>query len=243
MTQVRYEEELVQGFGARQSLATYLRFPVFIGSFTTTGERALSQLYRDLPPALRRFIAEWESSLDPSVANDRRYEFRLRVFQELAPKPGPDALPIQFTRFDDMDQAQRAAVEQAGRKGLVVVRERQRSIVGLNLLKPKQVQTAVEQQIAFRFSMNDFAAAWRSLAVRPPRGAASPEKTDEKYALYDKPHGDYVYTGAFVEKLVRDCATVEGFSKTVGRPPKPKAAGNAASPTPAVADSALGHAS
>jgi hypothetical protein len=83
---LNYEEELVGQFGEAASLATRLRFPVFIGSFTDAGETTLRRLCKSLPAALRSFIAEYEAGLPPELVNDRRYEFRLRVLNELAPR-------------------------------------------------------------------------------------------------------------------------------------------------------------
>ncbi len=56
--------------------------------------------------------------------------------------------------------------------------------------------------------MHDFVEAWRKLGVRPRSDSGHPERTDERYCFWDDVHRDYVYTQAFVQKLVR----------TIGRP-------------------------
>jgi hypothetical protein len=221
---LNYEEELTGQFGAGLSLATRLRFPVFIGSFTDEGERTLRRLRKQLPAPLRTFISEYDAGLDDSVSQDPRYELRLRVLQELAPKD-PDALAVQFTRYDDLTDEQREAVEAIGRKGYVVVRERKRPVVGLGLLKPTQAAKAVQGQISFMFSTAHFTNAWKKLGVRPLVGDAHPEKTDEKYCIYDERHKDYGYTQAYVDKLVRECSTEAGFRDLFGTAPRDKVAG------------------
>jgi hypothetical protein len=126
--------------------------------------------------------------------------------QELAPKD-PDALAIQFTRFDELDDEQRAAVEAIGKKGHVIVREQRRPVVGHGLLKPTRVAKAVEEQIPFVFNTAHFTTAWKKLGVRPPVGDPHPERTDEKYCLYDERHRDYRYTQAYANQAdprVRD---------------------------------------
>lgn len=216
---LNYEEELTSQFGVSSSLATRLRFPVFIGSFTDEGERTLRRLRKQLPAPLRTFISEYDAGLDDSITQDPRYELRLRVLQELAPKD-PDALAVQFTRYDDLTEQQREAVEAIGKKGYVVVRERKRPIVGHGLLKPTQAAKAVQARIPFVFSTAHFTNAWKRLGVRPPVGDQNPEKTDEKYCIYDERHKDYGYTQAYVDKLVRECATDDGFRKLLGTPPR-----------------------
>lgn len=221
---LNYEAELTAEFGTASSLATRLRFPVFVGSFTTEGEQALRKLRRTLPAAVRTFIVDYDGRLDASVTDDPRYEFRLRVTQELAPKD-PDALAIQFSRYDDMTDEQKAAVEQLGRKGAVVIKERLRNVAGADEVSPKQVVIAVQARVPYRFTMDDFHRAWKTLEVRPPGKDPHPERTDERYCTYYPRHGDYGYRPAYIEKLVRECSTAEGFAKLTGKPVRDKDSG------------------
>lgn len=50
------------------------------------------------------------------------------------------------------------------------------------------------------FTVNSFTATWQTLGVRPPTGDTNPERTDEKYCVYDELHRDYGYTPAYVKK-------------------------------------------
>jgi hypothetical protein len=64
-----------------------LRFPVFIGSFTTEGQQALERLHSRLPKELGRFIAESVSELPDQLRDDQKYDMRLRVYLELVKNP------------------------------------------------------------------------------------------------------------------------------------------------------------
>lgn len=222
---VNYDEELTREFGVETSMATRLRFPIFIGSFTDEGERTLRRLRSRLPAALRTFIADYDAGLDETTAHDPRYDFRLRILQELAPKD-PDALAVQFTRYDDLSEEQRVAVESMGKKGYVVVREQKRPVIGHGLLKPTDAAREVQEQIPFRFNTALFAKSWKELGVRPLTGDVHPEKTDERYCLFDERHRDYGYTRAYVAKLIRECATETGFRALLGTAPKDKVTGD-----------------
>lgn len=166
---LNYEQELTSQFGDDQSLALRLRIPLFVGTFSPQGEQALRRLRKTLPQDLRGFLTDYESGLDESVAADPRFEFRLRATVELAPKD-PDAVAIQFTRYDDMTEDERAAVEEMGRKGQVIVRDHKQPVSGLGRLMPKPAAAEVEAGIPFVFNLNHFAAAWRRGKVRPPPG-------------------------------------------------------------------------
>jgi hypothetical protein len=106
------------------------------------------QLRKRLPASLRKFLAEYHAKLGSVVTDDPRYELRLRVLQELAPKD-PDALAIQFTRYDDLTDEERDTVEQLGRKGHVIIRERLRNVAGADELSPKQVVAAVQARVPY----------------------------------------------------------------------------------------------
>jgi Domain of unknown function (DUF3644) len=212
------EQEIVAHFGVTESLATRLRFPVFIGSFTDAGEETLRRLRRSLPAPLRRFIAQYEAGLPEGVADDQRYELRLRVVNELAPRD-PEALAIQYSRYDDLSDEEKQTVEQLGRKGMVVVREQQRGVVNHELLKPREAVRKINEQVPFTFNMHHFVTAWKKLKIRPPAGDAHPERTDERYCLYDSMHRDYGYTKAFVSKVVRELKSEEGRHNLIGTDP------------------------
>jgi hypothetical protein len=144
-----------------------------------------------LPSALRKFIADYHAGLDGDVQDNPRFAFRLRVTLELAAR-GADVPAIQFTHLDDMSDEERAAVEAMGRKGQVVIREQQRSVQHLDWL------------------------AWRALRVRPPSGDQKPERTDERYCIYDRAHRDYVYSPADVKRLIKELSSEVGYKAMLG---------------------------
>ncbi len=214
---VNFENELTSQFGDDSSLALRLRLPIFVGTFSPQGEQALRRFRKTLPKDLRAFLTEYESGLEESVINDARYEFRLRATVELAPKD-PDAVAVQFTHYSDMTEAEREAVEEMGRRGQVIVRDRKQPVSGLGRVMPKPASAMIQDGIPFVFNLNHFAAAWRRLKVRPPAGDADPHRTNPDFCEYDEPTKSYRYTKAFVQHLIRRCGTAEGFEATTGMP-------------------------
>jgi hypothetical protein len=105
----------------------------------------------------------------------------------------------------------------------VIVRERHRPVSNVDKMKPGEAARRIEQAIPFRFSLYyHFILAWKRLGVRPDGGAKFPERTDERYCVYDAAHHDYLYTDAFVDLVVERIATTEGFEEFFGFPPQPK---------------------
>lgn len=218
---LNYEQELTHQFGLDQSLALRLRIPLFVGTFSSQGEQALRRLRKTLPPDLRGFLTDYESGLDPSVTHDPRYEFRLRATVELAPKD-PEAVAVQFTRYDDMSADERVAVEEMGRKGQVIVRDRKQPVSGLGRLMPKPAAAAVEAGIPYKFNVTHFAAAWKRAGIRPAGGDPNPARTNSDFCEYDEPTKSYRYTQAYVSHLIRKCSTPDGFEAITGMTPRRK---------------------
>jgi hypothetical protein len=209
------EEELTSQFGVQYSLATKLRFPVFIGSFTTEGQQALEQLHARLPGELKRFIVQSAQALPDEVREHDKYDLRLGVFLEQV-KNLASGLPIRFVREADMTEEQKAALREIG---LVIVREQQRDVSNRGWMKPGQVVTAVAARIPFKFHMGHFIKAWKAETVRPEGNNDHPERTVEQYCRYDEVHRDYTYSPGYVEHLVRHLSTDDGFQEILGNTP------------------------
>ncbi len=216
---LNFEEELTSQFGDQNSLALRLRIPLFVGTFSPQGEQALRRFRRTLPRDLQILLAQYEAGLESGVAEDPRYELRLRATLELAPKD-PDAVAIQFTRLSDMTETERQAVEQMGRTGQVIVRDRKQPVSGLGRLMPRAAAREVQAELPYVFNQNHFTAAWTNLKARPPSGAENPDITNPDWCEYDEPTGSYRYTRAFVKYLIKKCGTQEGFKEVTGMEPR-----------------------
>jgi hypothetical protein len=218
---LNYEDELTTQFGQAESLATDLRIPLFIGTFTPQGEQALRHLRKTLPPQVQGFLTEYEAELDPGITGDHRYEFRLRAAIELAPK-AKDALSIQFTRYEDMTEDERQVISDMGRRGQVIEKTRKQPVSGLGRLMPGVATKKIQEGVPFKFNQYHFTQAYKKLKVRPPNGAKNPERTNPDWCEYDEPTKSYRYTGAYVQHLIKRCQTEEGFRELTGQTPRPK---------------------
>lgn len=216
---VNYEEELTSTFGAEHSVADDLRFPVFVATFTPDGVDRMIRAQESLPKELAKLLAD---SRDDPVADDQRFEFRLH----LVPKQGPPSdadVSLTFLPEEELNDDQRETLAELDQSGTVIVRERHRPVSNVDKMKPGEVARKIDQSIPFRFSLYyHFILSWKRLGVRPDGGAKFPERTDERYCVYDAAHHDYLYTDAFVNLVLSRISTVEGFEEFFGFPPQPK---------------------
>lgn len=228
---VNYEEELTATFGPQQSLADQLRFPVFIGTFTGAAVGQLQDMQKRLPARTRNFLAKFVSDVGSVVADDSRFEFRINLVQKLGSKTDSES-SMTFVRDDELTPSQRKAFEQMGKKGTVVIREQKRPVASLGLMKPLAASVAIEGRIPFRFRASaEFPAAWKKLECRPPSKDPNPERTIEKYCIWDELNDNYGYTPAFVEKVIRETKTEESFRTFIGRKPTKKPTSSASGVT------------
>lgn len=216
---VNFENEIVGDFGNMYTLADKLRFPVFVGTFTEPADEALRRFRRSIPADLRNFLAEYDAGIDPSIREDSRYAIRLSVQLRTTTASNPD-MAIQFVREEELTDDEASELQSAARSGRVIVRQQERPVSNLNLFKPKQVVALVAAAIPFRFTIHDFQQAWRLGEVRPTRNAPDPKRTRTDFCIYDQMHRDYGYSQAYVDYLIRKCASEAGFREVTGRDPR-----------------------
>lgn len=72
------------------------------------------------------------------------------------------------------------------------------------------------------FTTNNFIRTWQKLRVRPAGNSKTPEKTQAHYCIWVDAISQYVYTPAYVQKLVELLSTEQGYRDTVGTAPRRK---------------------
>jgi hypothetical protein len=213
---LNYEEAVVGRFGSGEGLADSLRLPVFVSSLTPGAVQALKKTHRRLPKKVTTFIREYDASMPEEVQGDWRYDFRVILLPQTGPKTEADAV-MRFVREADMTDEQREARDVVQ----TIVRTRQVPVRNLRVHKPGVVAAKVQAELGVKMSLWDHTMAWRHFEVRPQKGAKRPELTNERYCIWDEPHQDYLYTDAWVKKLVKDLRDRKEFQKIVGHWPRP----------------------
>jgi hypothetical protein len=213
---LNFEEALVARFGDEEALADSLRFPVFVSSLTPDAVDALKRTHRRLPKKVTAFIREYDASMPEEVQSDWRYDFRVILLPQTGPKTEADAV-MRFVREEDMTDEQREARDVVQ----TIVRTKQVPVKNLRLHKPSAVAAQVQDALGVKFTVWDDVKAWQHFEVRPHKNAKRPELTNERYCVWDVPHEDYLYTDAWVKKLVKELDNRFAFKKIIGRRQRP----------------------
>jgi hypothetical protein len=188
---------------------------VFVSSLTPDAVRALKATHRKLPKRIVSFLREHDAELPSEVAEDWRYDFRVLLLPQTGPKTESDAV-MRFVREDEMTDEQRRARDIVQ----TIVRNKPVSVQNKGHHKPGSVAKHVSEGLGVQFSnFGHHIAAWHYYEVRPDKHAPRPELTDDRYCIWDEPHKDYLYTDAWVKKLIKDLADPEKFEKVTGKRP------------------------
>lgn len=219
---VNFESTLVDWFGEEYSLGQVLRFPVFLQSITASELLEHDSPLGGLPKRLADFVTS-ELDATEGLLGDPRYEFRVVLVPQAGPKTKADAA-IKFVRLDDIDAEELDELSDVLERVTGIVVPKRVPVANKDLLKPAEVADRVEAQIPYRFSVySHFHRAWKHLGIRPAGDSESPDRTDPRYCVYDHPNDSYLYTEAFVRKLVRETSDPEKFRILTGLEPEPRA--------------------
>lgn len=214
---LNYEKEIVRLFGGDEGLAEELRLPLFISSITEDAVEAIKQVRSRVPRAVLEYVQDQDAAIDPSIATDNAYDFRLYLIPQTSSASEADTA-MTFVRLDELDEEQREKVEAA----MTIIREKQVPVSNFGALLPSQVVKRVETEGQIGFSMSDHTKCWQYFEVRPFEGGEHPERTKEQFCRWDSTFKRYVYTEAWVKYLLRKLGDPDLHREILGRDAKPQ---------------------
>jgi hypothetical protein len=219
---MNYEQEMVDYFGPAYSLADQLRFPITLQSLTAEGQAQQRAAAAKLPKSTRDLVAKFEAAIDPAVKDDLRYDYRVRLVPIVGTKTNAD-LAVNFVNLDALTDDERTVMTEAGRTGTVITKVKHVEVANKEKIRASRVAERVEAKVPFKFSVySEHTEMWRRLGVRPATGSADPCRTDARYCIYDEPVETYLYTDAWVERIIKEIGTVERYRAFFGKDPRSK---------------------
>lgn len=208
---LNYERLLVDEFGEEYGLSEHLSVPLQLSGFRDPGLlRSLKTVQSQLPLDVQMLFSRAESMPD-KLLGDPTYVMRVG-FVPVVPPSGrsPDAVAY-FVRPEDVD----SDLADAMSKFVILpkVIRPQRPEYGA-----KYVMDQVTKRIPYKFNSNDHAQAARFLKIRPKRGDRD-QSLDGRYCDYVSAAKIYVYNQRWIDRLVGQLATEDGYREATGRAP------------------------
>ncbi len=210
------EEMLVASFGETYALTDQLAVSLqFSRVIPSEKKRAARTLASEVAKSVKEYVETFRGSLSSTVLNSMKYSFNVFLVPRVANRKSAADAAVEFVRVDEASDEELSRLEKLN----VLIREKRIPIANLDLLKPSQVVAKINERCPHRVSINAHSDAWRHFEVRPHTGDAHPERCKTEYCIYDEPHGDYLYTNAWVEKCVSAFSSTEQFKLITGREP------------------------
>lgn len=204
------ETTLVELFGPEESLSTQLRFLLFLSSITQEAAESLKNVRKRIPKGVLEWVQDFDAALEPDVAADQKFDFRIYLIPHTGAKAQADAA-MSFVRLDELSEAQRAVMN----KAQTIIRDRQVPVSDLGALLPTQVAEQVAAAIGQPFAVHHHTQAWRYFEVRPPTGASDPSKTQTDFCRWIPAFKQYVFTEGWVKFLIRKLGDEETYRKVM----------------------------
>lgn len=202
------EAVLEEQFGKAFALGSALSVPLQLTGFRDPGVLAsVKTLQASLPLDVQSYLAE-QTELNADIYDDPKYMLRV-TFVPAVPSSGrnPDTV-AHFIKPGEVTEDLAQALKEYTVLTKVVRAERPHLI-------PTQVVDAVGDRIPFRFTTRMHALAARRLRARP---AAEEDQTatDPQYCEYVTSVKRHLYSAAWVDRLVAELSTPDGFESAVG---------------------------
>lgn len=197
-----YENMLKELFGEGYVLNENLAYSLQFSERRTqeqelANKRVLSREVREI----REYVENYRSSLSDEVFDSQEYSVKLIVVPKVANTNRSD-LAIEFVRWSELDEADRASYEQL----VTIVKDKvaKKEVLNAGKLKASDVVKRVKDRCDASFNHHHHKYFYFVFSTRPiPAENRDPFDTNNAFCHYDEPHRDYVYQEAWVDFIVK----------------------------------------
>jgi hypothetical protein len=207
--------EFSENYGLNEQLSVALQFSALIPD---EKKKAAQLLARSSVKSVKEYVEKFRGGLASSTLNSTKYSFNVYLVPRVVNREKFADASITFISVNEDDPEAISKLESLN----VLIKEKHISVSNLDKHKPAEIVKAVRDRLSCDFTQHHHTQAWKHFKVRPKSGATNPERTDGKYCVYDKPHNDYLYTDAWIEKLVGELLDADRFQTITGAKPKAK---------------------
>jgi hypothetical protein len=217
---INFEAELSRRFGAQETLARELKFPVFVQSLSPARYEEQRVLRKSIPTATFTYITEFRNGIATAVTEDVRFAYRLLLLPMKGPKTEADRA-LNFVHQDDLSEAELKGL--MGSQGSVIVAEKYREAVHGDEMLPKAAAAAVEARIPYTFGVNDFTRLRKAWQVGPQRtGSREQLAKSPGYSVYSPAFSQFLYRPQLVDRMVAAVDRADEYERLLGKTAVPK---------------------
>lgn len=185
---LNYENQIVQIFGERASIASEVSFALQFSGLKIG--QALEMVKADVPDKVKSINSEIFGQMTQEQRDNLEFQFTV-VYTTIESSKSKAA--IQFVSPKTAEGKEISNV---------LVKHKPSEIT--HPYKPTEVKNIIEHRSGKKFTMQQHTDAWRKHRVRPEGRSLEPEKTNLDYCYYNPTFDAYTYNEAWVELLLKD---------------------------------------
>lgn len=144
-----------------------------------------------------KFVKDYRGLLEANVENSQQYSFKAYLVPKIGNHRNSSDLAIEFVKYDPDNPEEMEKYD----KAIVAIKEKHIPVANQDYIKPSVVLDKL-RQAGYSKSMNWHTDMWRKYKVRPASNAKDKESCKTEYCVYDRAHGDYLYTESWVQLLI-----------------------------------------
>ena len=206
---LNFDDLLNQRFGTYYSIGNSLSIPLQTSSLRSTERQtAMRRLQARHYDEVMEYIDQFRTELPESVYSDPKFSFRVYLVPKIGNHQTSSDIAFEFIKYDPSNPKHVDLQRQ-----ISLVKDRQIPVVHAGMHKPGGVAVLVSERLGRPFSIHNHTQAWKVYGVRGP--GIQPELCEVKYCQFDTVHGDYVYTEAWVNDLVKRLSEPEEYERVV----------------------------
>lgn len=208
------EDLLAVEFGPQYSLAEQLAISLQFTRIVPAEKKKAAKQLATAAKTVKDYVEKFRGGLHSTMLNSTKYSFNVFLVPKVGNRKELADASVEFVKVDEASPQELERLEKLN----VLIKEKHIPIANLDLYRPTQAVESISAKLPHKFPVHAHTGAWKHFKVRPPSDAVKPEATDSKYCVYDAAHDDYLYTNAWIEKLVAELADPEVFLKITGYP-------------------------
>jgi hypothetical protein len=213
------EELIVDEFGLKYALMETLAVSLQFSSISPPEKaKAAKQLATTAVKSVAEYIEKFRGALSSTVLNSMKYSYNVFLVPRIANRKSVADAAVQFIKVDEASAEELKRLEKLN----VLIKEKHIPIANIDLYKPSQVLAELQDRVPYTITMGTHISSWKHFEVRPRYGAQNPERTRSEYCVFDSAHGDYLYTKAWIERLVEELSRPDRFKEITRRNPQTK---------------------
>ncbi|MGD8307029.1 MAG: DUF3644 domain-containing protein [Ignavibacteria bacterium] len=198
-----YEKILSENFGHKYQLYNSLAYSLQF-STSYTPEQLKSKKAYDISTikSVKKFIERYRKSLEPEILQSIHYSFRVFLIPKVGNRIKSSDLAVEFIKYDPQDEIEYESYENL----LVLIKDKRATD---KFLRAGEVSRQVYDNLKDKKPSNwKFNPSYhhnkcaKYFKIRVGHYSDEPEKTDEKYCIYDSTFKQYKYRTAWVKFLI-----------------------------------------